>query len=101
MIISHLEEAERRLAALAPLPKVALQAIDKKGKGDRKCWHCNKKGHVKVKCYSWLKDTEEGREYAAKHPLARTGPLPTPGTKGNLSPREKVQVVDEYIDEAY
>ena len=31
MIISHLEEAERRLAAMATPSEAALQAMDKKG----------------------------------------------------------------------
>ncbi|KAG4433369.1 hypothetical protein IFR05_011153 [Cadophora sp. M221] len=74
--------------------EVALQAMDKKGgkgKGrvERKCWHCEKTGHMKVKCVAWLKDTEEGRKYAVKHPQATTGLLPTLGAKGNLSPVEK------------
>ena len=68
MIISHLEEAERRLAAIAVSQETALRAVDKKGKGGLLYWHCDKKGHVKVKCASWLKDTDEGRKYAAKHP---------------------------------
>ena len=57
VIISHLEEAERRLAAMAVRPEAALQAADKKGnkgkgKEGLKCWHCEKQGHIKVKCSS-------------------------------------------------
>ena len=108
VIISHLEEAERRLAVMNVQKEAALQAADKKGgkgkgKEERKCWYCEKKGHVKVKCSSWLKDTDEGRKYATEHPQqekAKTGPLPTPGAKGNLSPTEKAQVADEHTDEA-
>jgi hypothetical protein len=55
---------------------------------------------MKVNCFGWLRDTEEGRKYAAKHPKARTGPLPTLGAKGNLSPKEKAQVADEFTGEA-
>jgi hypothetical protein len=58
---------------------------------------------VKVQCFSWLRDTDEGRKYTAEHPQARkanTGPLPTPGAKGNLSPVEKAQVAGELKDEA-
>jgi hypothetical protein len=55
---------------------------------------------MKVNCFGWLRDTEEGRKYAAEHPKARTGPLPTPGAKGNLSPKEKAQVADEFTGEA-
>jgi 5'-3' exoribonuclease 2 len=83
-----------------------LQATDRsdkqrlRGKDDRKYWHCDRKGHIKVNCFGWLRDTEEGRKYAAEHPKARTGPLPTPGAKGNLSPKEKAQVADEFTGEA-
>jgi hypothetical protein len=59
---------------------------------------------VKVKCFSWLRDTDEGRKYTAKHPeleKVKTRPLLTLGAKGNLLLTKKVQVVDEYIDEAY
>ena len=59
-------------------------------------------GHVKVKCYSWLKDTDEGRQYATEHPeptKAKTGPLLTPGAKGNLSP-ERAQVATDSTGEA-
>ena len=69
-----------------------------------KCQHYEKKGHVKVKCLSWLKDTDEGRKYATEHPQqekAKTGPLLTLGAKGNLSPTEKAQVADERTDKAY
>jgi hypothetical protein len=106
VIVSHLEEAERRLAAISVRPEAALQATDRsdkqrpRGKDDRKCWHCDRKGHMKVNCFGWLRDTEEGRKYAAEHPKARTGPLPTPGAKGNLSPKEKAQVADEFTGEA-
>jgi hypothetical protein len=58
---------------------------------------------VKVKCFSWLRDTDKGRKYVAKHPeleKAKTGLLLTLGAKGNLSPTEKAQVADEYTDEA-
>jgi hypothetical protein len=93
-IVGHLEDAERRLAAMKPA-ETALRTTDRKPKGNSKleCWHCGKKGHVKVKCQSWLKDTDEGRKHAAEHSnstKAKTGPLPTPGAKGNLSP-EKAQ----------
>lgn len=102
VIVGHLEEAERRLAAMNVQPESALWVDDKKatgkGKGKMKCWHCNKTGHVKVKCYKWLKDTDEGRKYAKDHPDSKTGPLPTPGAKGNLSP-ERVQVVRESAGE--
>jgi hypothetical protein len=108
VIVSHLEEAERRLAAMTTQLEAALQATDKlkdkgKGKDRRKYWYCEKKGHVKVKCFSWLRDTDEGRKYAAEHPeseKAKTGPLPTLGAKGNLSPTKKVQVTDEFTGEA-
>ncbi len=55
---------------------------------------------MKVKCHSWLKDTDEGRKYAKEYlnlelkPKAKTGLLPTPGAKGNLSP-ERAQVISE------
>lgn len=113
VIISHLEEAERRLAVMAVRPEAALQASDKKdkgkgkGKGKIECRYCGRKGHVKAKCYSWLRDTDEGRKYAAEHlesgKSPKTGPLPTPGAKGNLSPspeKAQVAVTDEYIGEA-
>ena len=97
VIIGHLEEAERRLVAMAKPTETALQATDKgKGKGkkdEQKCRHCEKKGHIKIKCFAWLKDTEEGRKYALEHPepqKAKTGLLLTPGAKGNLSPVKKV-----------
>ena len=103
VIVSHLEEAERRLAAISVRLEVALQATDRqrqRGKDDRKCWHCERKGHIKVNCFGWLRDTEEGRKYAAKHLKARTRPLLTLGAKGNLSPKEKAQVADEFTGEA-
>ena len=68
-----------------------------KGRNGLECWHCKKSGHIRIKCQSWLKDTAEGREYAAEHPeleKAKTGPLPTSGAKGNLSP-DRAQVVAE------
>lgn len=34
-----------------------------KAKGGRLCFHCDKLGHIKVKCYEWLA-TEEGKDYA-------------------------------------
>jgi len=73
VIVSHLEEVERRLAARAVPTEVALRAVDKKlskgkGRDERKCWHCEKQGHVKVSCQSWLKDTDEGRKFAAEYP---------------------------------
>jgi hypothetical protein len=83
--------------------EAALRTTDRnpkgKGKGKSKleCWHCGKQGHVKVKCQSWLKDTDEGRKYAAEHPdstKAKTGPLPTPGAKGNLSPERAQAAAD-------
>jgi hypothetical protein len=80
-------------------PETALRASEKKRKGKGiVCWHCDKKGHMKTKCRSWLNDTDEGRKYAKEHPdsesKAKTGPLPTPGAKGNLS-IEKAQVASE------
>ncbi|KAG4428797.1 hypothetical protein IFR05_015723, partial [Cadophora sp. M221] len=75
VIISHLEEVERRLAAMTVRTEVALQATDKKGGKGKGRW----RGSAGT-------DTEEGRKYAVKHPQATTGPLPTPGAKGNLSP---------------
>ena len=100
-IINHLEEAERRLAAMSTAPEVALRTSEKKpkrkGKGQLKCWHCRKKGHVRVRCHAWLKDTDEGREYAADHPesaRAKTGPLPTLGAKDGMS-EERAQAVSE------
>jgi hypothetical protein len=50
-----------------------LQVADKKGgkgkgKEERKCWYYEKKGYVKVKCSSWLKDMDEGRKYATEYP---------------------------------
>jgi hypothetical protein len=116
-VISHLEEAERRLNALTPKVETALLSREKGGKGKSKgkgnsnnkgnngglqCWYCEAKGHVKVKCYKWLKDTDEGRKYAEKHPEAAkersSSSLPTPGTKGALTP-EKAQAVVEPADE--
>ena len=91
---------------MAVKPEAALQTFDKKikgkGKDKMKCWHCDKMGHVKVKCYSWLKDTDEGRQYATEHPeptKAKTGPLLTPGAKGNLS-LERAQVATDSTGEA-
>jgi hypothetical protein len=58
---------------------------------------------VKVKCFSWLRDTDKGRKYSAEHPeleKAKTRPLLTLGAKGNLSPTEKAQVTDKHTDEA-
>jgi hypothetical protein len=58
---------------------------------------------VKVKCFSWLRDTDEGRKYTAEHPKlekVKTGPLPTLGAKGNLLLTEKAQVADKHTDEA-
>ena len=88
----------------APL-ETALRTNDKgeekknkgKWKGNIQCWHCERKGHVKVKCHSWLKDTDEGRKYAEEHPdfkKSKTGPLPTLGAKGNMSP-EGARVASE------
>ena len=38
------------------------------GRGSkRKCYHCDKPGHIKIKCYKWLA-TDEGKEYAKTHP---------------------------------
>jgi acetolactate synthase regulatory subunit len=106
-----LEEVERRLAAMVMPAENALRAIDRsKGKGlnkgrngnkDRKCFHCERTGHIRIKCYSWLRDTDEGRKYASEHTQrGKTGPLLTPGAKGNLSPVENAQVVTEDIKEA-
>ena len=112
VIISHLEEAERRLAAMNKPPETALRTSDKKkkeskkkeakGKNKLQCWHCKKEGHMRIKCQNWLKDTDEGRTYATDHlesGKAKTGPLPTPGAKGNLSP-ERAQVIAESHEEA-
>lgn len=77
------------------------QKYSGKGRPQIQCWYCDKKGHVKVKCQEWLKDTDEGRQYAIKHPESRnakTGPLPTPGSKGNLS-SERAQLAMEFAGE--
>jgi hypothetical protein len=58
---------------------------------------------VKVKCFSWLRDTDEGRKYVAEHPeleKVKTGLLLTLGAKGNLLLTKKVQVADEFTGEA-
>lgn len=103
VIVGHLEESERRLAAMATVPEAALRTSEKKhkgkekGKGQVQCWHCEKKGHVRTKCQSWLTETDEGRKYSKDHPesaRAKTGPLPTPGAK-NSTPTEKAQAVSE------
>ncbi len=83
---------------MAKLVETALVATNKgkgkiKGKkGDQKCQYCDKKGHIQVKCFTQLKDIEEGRKYALEHPKsqkAKTRPLLTPGAKGNLLLVEK------------
>lgn len=42
-----------------------------KGKSSRRlcylCFHCDKPGHIKVKCYKWLA-TDEGKEYTKNNP---------------------------------
>jgi hypothetical protein len=48
---------------------------------------------VKVKCFSWLRDTDKGRKYVAKHPKlekVKTRLLLTLGAKGNLLLTKKV-----------
>jgi hypothetical protein len=53
------------------------------------CWHCKQPGHKQERCYILHP------ELKPKEP-ASTGPLPTPGAKGNLSPRhEKAQMAGE------
>lgn len=49
-----------------------MQVIDKKdrkgkGKEERKYWYYKKKGYIKVKCPSWLKDMDEGRKYVTEY----------------------------------
>ena len=52
------------------------------------CWHCEKPGHKQDNC--WVLHPE----LKPKEPT--TGPLPTPGAKGNLTPRrEKAQAAIE------
>ena len=65
----------------------------RKNKNKRKtgfeCWHCKKAGHVCIRCQSWLKDTDENREYVIEYfdsEKLKTGPLLTSRAKGNLSP---------------
>ena len=113
MIVGLLEESKRRLVVMNKPVETALQTNEErntsagrrrgrkkkkdKGKDKPQCWHCKSESHLRTKCQSWLRDTDEGREYAAEHPesgKARTGPLPTPGAKGNLSP-ERAEVVAE------
>ena len=103
VIVGHLEEAERRLAAIAKRPEAALRIIEKKpkgkGKGPIQCWYCERKGHVRTKCQSWLTDTDEGRKYATDHPesaKAETGLLLMLGSKNGM-PTEKAQAVSEVI----
>ena len=54
------------------------------------CWHCQKPGHKQDKC--WELHPELRRS-------ASTGPLPTPGSKGNLSP-EGARTAVVYTGEA-
>ena len=86
---------------MSTAPEVALRTSEKKpkrkGKGQLECWHCRKKGHVRVRCHAWLKDTDEGREYAADYPestKAKTGPLLIPRAKDGIS-KKKAQAVSE------
>jgi hypothetical protein len=58
------------------------------------CWHCQKPGHKQERCYI-LHPELKPKE------VVGTGPLPTPGAKGNLSPKERAQVAVESTGESY
>jgi hypothetical protein len=104
-IVSRLEEvdeAERRLlSAGGGLVSSVDMALRTQGS---RCWHCRKQGHIRSKCHSWLR-TNKGKTYLEEHPAgkepATTGPIPTRGAKGKLSPSEDaaMQVREEYKGE--
>jgi hypothetical protein len=79
------KEARIQMKGIGSIPDDAYLARD------TVCWHCQKPGHKK--------DT-----YWELHPElrpkgAQTGPLPTPGTRGKLSPpRENARAAVEYTD---
>ena len=53
----------------------AHRADAKKGKGPpKKCDHCGKLGHIRIYCWSWLDDTDEGQEWERTHPEQRRKP---------------------------
>ena len=47
-----------------------------KGKGKEKqlCFHCDKPGHIKIKCYKWLA-TDKGKKYTKSHPVSEEKPV--------------------------
>jgi hypothetical protein len=57
------------------------------------CWHCQKPGHKQDRCFILHPELKQ-------KPKAMTGPLPTPGAKGNLSPVEGVSIATEFTRES-
>lgn len=95
------DEAERRLLTTAGgFANIVDSALQVQGSG---CWHCGRQGHIRTKCHKWLL-TDEGKAYTEEHPTgqepASTGPIPTPGAKGRLSPAEETLLArEEYTGE--
>lgn len=56
---------------------------------EKKCFHCQRTGHVKTYCYDWLDNTSEGRAYAQENSHPRRPPPysknPRRGEKSNYS----------------
>jgi gag-polypeptide of LTR copia-type len=57
------------------------------------CWHCQKPGHKQDAC--WVLHPE-----LKPKEVVGTGPLPTPGAKGKMSPVERAQVAVEFAGES-
>lgn len=65
------EAEHERLHPSATAAAVAYMARSAgKHGGERECWHCGKKGHVKAKCYKWLAEQQAEQQHARGCALA-------------------------------